>query len=271
MQTKNIFLALMLIASAACLVSCDKIMNKAMEAMMESAFNHDYQDSEKWGNVVTLELPALAFHEVELSGAVRLEYTQDSTYSVQVYGNEKAIEAYSITSEDDELEASLKDGSGSVNKNTPAITLRLTAPFLTEIKAMGASEVIFMDSVNQDKELDVNLSGAGKVDFKGLKTKELDMTISGAGEVHMNDLSCVKDVEINLSGAANIDSRIECRKLKLKMNGAGGGKLDIHCQQARVSASGAANVTLSGECSDYSYTSVGSSTVKHDDLKTGKE
>jgi len=270
MKLRNIFTAI-LIASAACLVSCNNLMDKAMQAVMESAFNHDYQDSEKWGKVVTLDLPTLGFHEIELGGAIRLEYTQDSTYSVQVYGNEKAIEAYSISSEDDELEASLKDGNGSVNQNTPAITLRITAPFLTEIQAMGASEVIFMDSVNQDKELNVNISGAGKVNFERLKTKELDMIINGAGEVHVNDLCCVEDVKINLSGAANINSRIECRKLELKMSGAGNGKLDINCQQARVSASGAANVTLSGECSDYEYTSARSSTVKDDDLRTGKE
>ena len=270
MKPRNILTAI-IIASTTCLVSCNNLMDKAMHAVMENAFNHDYQDSEKWGKVVTVDLPAFSFHEIELSGAVRLEYTQDSTCSVQVYGNEKAIKAYSITSEDEELEASLKDGRGSVNSKTPAITLRVTAPFLTEIKAMGASDVLFMDSIVQDQELDINISGAGKVNIGALKTKELDMTISGAGEVKMNDLSCTEDVEIEMNGAANIDGRIECRKLKLKMSGAGDGKLDIHCQQARVSASGAANVTLSGECDDYSHTSSGSSTVKDGKLKIGKE
>ena len=270
MKLRKIFTAI-IIASSACLVSCNNLMDKAMKAVLESAFNHDYQDSEKWGKVVTHDLPVHAFHEVELSGAVRLEYTQDSIYSVQVYGNEKAIKAYSISSEDQELEASLKNNNGSVNQNTPAITLRVTAPFLTEVKGMGASEIIFMDSITQDKELDVNISGAGKVNLGSLKTKEVDMTISGAGEVQMSDLTCDEDVEINLSGAANIDGRIECRKLKLKMSGAGDGKFDIHCQQARVSASGAANVTLSGECSDYAHTNVGSSTVKDDNLKIGRE
>ena len=264
---KNIITALVLIAGTVCLVSCNKMMDKAMQAMMESAFKHDYEDSEKWGKVVTIDLPSMSFDEVELSGAVRLEYTQDSIYSVQVYGNEKAIDAYAISSEDGELEASLKDGSSKINSNTPAITLRITAPFLTEIKSMGASEVVFMDSVTQDKELDINISGAGRVDLGLLKTKELDMTISGAGEVHMNDLICAEDVEINMSGAGNIGGTIECHKLKLKMSGAGDGKLDIHCQQARVSASGAANITLSGECNDFAYTSAGSGAVKKDGLK----
>ena len=266
MKFRNIFAAT-LIAGTSCFVSCDKMMDKAMQTMIESVSNHDYQDSEKWGKVVTVDLPTLAFQEVELSGAIRLEYTQDSTYFVQVYGNEKAIEAYSITSEDNELEASLKEGTGSVNKNTPAITLRITAPFITEIQAMGASEVIFKDSISQDKELDLSISGAGKVNLGTLKTKDLDMTISGAGEVQMNSVSCKDDVEITMNGAANIDGKIECRKLKLKMSGAGNGKLDIHSQQARVAASGAANVTISGECHDFTYTATGSSSVNREGLK----
>ncbi len=271
MKAKNILSAIVLIAGATCLASCEKIMNKAMEAVMENAFNHNYEDSEKWGKVVTIDLPTLGFHEIELGGAVRLEYTQDSIYSLQVYGNKKAIDAYSISSEDEELEASLKEGTSSVNKNTPAITLRVTAPFITEIKSMGASEILFMDSVCQDKGLDIEISGAGKLKIGELKASKLDMTISGAGEVQMNSLVCKDNVELGLNGAANIDGRIECGKLKLKMNGAGNGKLDIHCRQARVSASGAANVTLSGECKDFSYTAVGSSKVKDDDLNKGEE
>ena len=268
MKLRNIFTAI-LIASAACLVSCNKMMDKAVHAVMESAFNHDYEDSDKWGKVVTLDIPTLAFDEVELSGAVRLEYTQDSIFSVQVYGNEKAIDAYAISSEDGELEASLKENGGSVNKNTPAITLRVTAPFLTEIKGMGAADIVFMDSVVQDKELDVTLSGAGKLNLDKFKAKGLDMTVSGAGEVKMNDLCRIEDVEINMSGAANIDGRIECRKLKLKMSGAGKGTLGILCQQARVTASGAANITLDGECNNFEYSTSGSSSVNKDGLKIG--
>lgn len=262
----------MLSAGLACLVSCKKLMSEAMSAVMESAFNHDYQDSEKWGKVVTQSVPVLAFHEVELSGAVRLEYTQDSIYSLEVYGNEKAIEAYAISVEDGELEASLKENGGSVGKNTPAITLRITAPSLSEIQGAGAADIVFKDSIAQDEELDISISGAGKLDLGTyLKLNGLDMTVSGSGEVSMSSLCCTEDVEMDLMGVADIDGKISCRKLKLKMSGAGDGKLDIDCRQARISASGSVNATLSGQCDDISYTASGSSTVKTDGLKTGKE
>lgn len=268
MKLRNIFTAI-IIASAACLVSCNNMMDKAVQKMIESTVNHDYQDSEKWGKVVTIDLPSMSFDEVELSGAVRLEYTQDSIYSLQVYGNEKAIDAYAISSEDGELEASLKDDNGKVNSNTPAITLRVTAPFLTEIQSMGASEVVFMDSVVLDEELEVSVAGVGKIHFGKLKAEELDVTVSGAGNVFMDDVNCTKEAKFSLSGATSIDGKIACNKLKLKMSGAGNGTLGIHCQQARVTASGAANITLGGECNDFEYSASGSSSVNKEGLKIG--
>ena len=250
MKLRNIFAAT-LIAGTSCLVSCDKMMDKAMQAVMESAFNHDYQDSEKWGKVVTVDIPTLGFSEIELSGAVRVEYTQDSTYSVQIYGNEKAIEAYSITSEEEELTASLKEGTGTINKNTPAITLRITAPFITEIQASGASDIILKDSISQDKELDIN--------------------IGGAGNVKMDNLCLTENLEVITTGAANLEGRVECRKLKLKMSGAGSGNLDINSKQARLTLSGAVNVTVKGECHDFAYAATGSSSVKKEGLNKGEE
>lgn len=250
MKLRNIISAI-IIASSACLVSCDKMMDKAMQAMMESVSNHDYQNSEKWGKVVTVDIPTVGFNEIDLSGAVRLEYKQDSIYSVQVYGNEKAIEAYTITSEDEELVASLKEGTGSINKNTPAITLRITAPFITEIQASGASDIILKDSISQNKELDIN--------------------IGGAGNVKMDNLCLTENLEVITTGAANLEGRVECRKLKLNMSGAGSGNLDIHSKQARLTLSGAVNVTVKGECHDFAYAATGSSSVKKEGLNKGEE
>ncbi len=250
MKLRNIISAI-IIASSACLVSCDKMVEKGMQAMMESVSNHDYQDSEKWGKVVTVDIPTVGFNEIDLSGAVRLEYKQDSIYSVQVYGNEKAIEAYTITSEDDELVASLKEGTGSINKNTPAITLRITAPFITEIQASGATDIILKDSISQDKELDIN--------------------IGGAGNVKMDNLCLTEKLEVITTGAANLEGRVECHKLKLKMSGAGSGNLDINSKQARLTLSGAVNVTVKGECHDFAYAATGSSSVKKEGLNKGEE
>ena len=250
MKLCNIISAI-IIASSACLVSCDKMVEKGMQAMMESVSNHDYQDSEKWGKVVTIDILTVGFNEIDLSGAVRLEYKQDSIYSVQVYGNEKAIEAYTITSEDDELVASLKEGTGSINKNTPAITLRITAPFITEIQASGATDIILKDIISQDKELDIN--------------------IGGAGNVKMDNLCLTENLEVITTGAANLVGRVECRKLKLKMSGAGSGNLDINSKQARLTLSGAVNVTVSGECHDFAYAATGSSSVKKEGLNKGEE
>ncbi len=270
MKTNNIITALALIAASAFTTSCDKVMNKALEAAMET-INHDYQDSEKWGKVTTTDLPVLAFQEVEVSGAVRLEYTQDSVFSLQVYGNEKAVKAYSIKVDDDELEVTQKDGNGKVNSNTPAITIRISAPYLSEIKGSGASEVVIMNDVSQQQDLDISLTGVGKLTAGVLRLPELDVTISGAGEANLGDIATTGDTELRMEGAAKLNGKVAADKLELKLMGAAKGKLDIHAQKTSVVASGASGLTLTGETQSLDLNSAGASSVNKDALKVGSE
>ncbi|MBP3711498.1 MAG: DUF2807 domain-containing protein [Bacteroidaceae bacterium] len=270
MKTKNILTALALIAASALTTSCEKLVNNALEAAMETV-NHNYQDSEKWGKVKTTDLPVLAFHEVELSGAVRLEYTQDSIFSLQVYGNEKAIEAYSIKVDDEELEVTQKDGSGKVNSDTPAITIRISAPYLSEIKGSGASEVIYMSDVTQQQDLDISLAGVGKLTMATLRTQELDITISGAGEANLGNVTAAGDMELRVEGAAKLDGKVAAEKLELKLMGAASGTLDIQTQKTDVVASGASDLTLTGETQTLDLNSAGAASVHKDALKVGSK
>lgn len=268
MKINHALAAFALIAASALTVSCDKLVDKAVRAAMES-INHDYQDSEKWGKVTTVELPALAFHEVELSGAVRLEYTQDSVYSIQVYGNEKAIEAYSIKVDDEELEVTLKDDNGKIDKDTPAITIRISAPYLTEINGSGASEVAYMNNVAQEEELEVKLAGLGIVNFGELKARELGVTVNGAGEVSMTSVDITNDAELRVAGAAHLSGKLAAKKLEIKLTGAASGLLDIQTREADVTCSGASDLTLTGQTGSLELNSGGASSVKKDGLKVG--
>ena len=268
MKTKYTLAALALIAASALTASCEKLVDKAFQTAMES-INHEYQDSEKWGKVTTIDLPALAFQEVELNGAVRLEYTQDSICSIQVYGGEKAIKAYSINVDDEELEVTLKDVSGKIDKNTPAITVRIAAPYLTEINGSGASEVAYINNVVQEEELEVKLTGLGKASFGELKARELGVTISGAGEVSMTNVVITDDVELRVEGAAHLSGKLTAKELEMKLMGAASGTLDIHTQKADVNCSGASDLTLTGQTGSLELNSGGASSLKKDGLKVG--
>ena len=268
MKAKHTLAALALIAASALTTSCEKLVDKAFQAAMES-INHEYLDSEKWGKVTTFDLPALAFQEVELNGAVRLEYTQDSIYSIQVYGNEKAIKAYSVNVDDEELEVTLKDGNGKIDKDTPAITIRISAPYLTEINGSGASEVAYINNVAQEEELEVRLAGLGKVSFGELKARELGLTVSGAGEADMGNVVITDDVELHVEGAAHLSGKLTAKELELKLMGAASGTLDIHTQRADVNCSGASDLTLTGQTGSLELNSGGASSVKKDGLKVG--
>ena len=269
MKRKQILLAVTLLAAAALTTSCGKFLDKAMRAAMES-ISHDYQDSEKWGKVVSLDMPALPFHKVEISGAVRVEYRQDSIYSVQVYGNEKAIEAYAVSVDDEEIEASWKDNSGHVDADTPAITLRITAPNLSKIKGTGASEVDFQGDVRTDDEMELSFSGLAQVSIPSLDAKSLDLNIAGAGEVSLGDIRCTEEVEMEISGAGGIVGKIACPRLEVKLAGAATASLDIHTQKTKLSAPGASSITLAGETETLVVVSSGASSVDKQNLKVSR-
>ena len=171
--------------------------------------------------------------------------------------------------DDEELEVTLKDGNGKIHKDTPAITVRITAPYLTEINGSGASEVAYINNVAQEEELEVRLAGLGKVSFGELKARELGLTVSGAGEADMGNVVITDDVELHVEGAAHLSGKLTAKELELKLMGAASGTLDIHTQKADVNCSGASDLTLTGQTGSLELNSGGASSVKKDGLKVG--
>lgn len=268
-MNKHISLAIVLLAALALATSCDKMIDKAVWNALDNS-SHGYQDSEKWGKVTVRQLPAHPFSEVKLQGSVRMEYTQADTCSIEVYGNEKAIDAYAFKTDDDELEVELKENRGRINQDTPAVTIRITAPYLTEVSGAGASEIVFTNDVEQDKELEVDLRGVGTIAIGAFKAPALELSISGAGKAILGDVRTTESTDIEVFGAGNLDGTLTSDKLKLRLTGSAHGELEIHCKRTEATVSGATSFTFKGETADFKLSTSGASHVNYDDFKVGK-
>ena len=267
MKTKHILSALILLAGTSVATSCQKLINNAMQKMADTSNTFRYEDSDTRGKVVTKELPTMDFHEVELNGAVRVEYTQQNSFSLAVHGNEKAIEAYTITEDDGELHVTLKDFGGHVNADTPAITLRIAAPSLSEIKGSGITEIEFADSVRLADELDINFGGVANFRVARLEAKELDLNVSGAGIISLGDLRCQDDAEIHIEGVGSVNGKVTCGKLKLRADGSVSGKLELDTSKTSVSSFGSSHITLTGKTEYIRQEFAGASVVSTDSLE----
>ncbi|MDE5560524.1 MAG: DUF2807 domain-containing protein [Bacteroidaceae bacterium] len=270
-MNRHIISAIMIIALSPLAASCSNVICNDTQQTLKTS-NHDYQDSEKWGKVTAIKLPSRTFHEVELSGTVRMEYTQSKTCSIEVYGNEKAIDAYSIRVDDGELKVTYKENGNKEGTNTyniPPVTIRIAAPYLSEITGAGALEVVFMKGVEQEKELEVNLSGAGTISIGAFKAPDLEMNISGAGKVTLGDVRLTGNADLNVAGARTVAGKITSGKMRLELTGAVNGELEIHAKQANVIVSGASHLILSGKTDRLEQSSQGVSYIKTDNLKVG--
>ena len=267
MKTKRFFMLTLAATAMLSLVSCDRAAIKLAKAALEEVMDYDYEDSKEWGPVVTCDLNLGDFTKLNSHGSVKFEVTQDTVCRLQVYGNEKRIEAYDIKVEDGVLSAEHRGGNDKITKDTPRITLLVSAPMLEYIRVHGAGEIDLNGQIRQTKPLEIQVNGAGDIEINELEAPELKVTVSGAGDVDVNRVKCTDNVLFTVNGAGDVDANVECQELEASVSGAGDVDLTVQCDVLRVTVSGAGDIDLKGQTRKL-YKSAGrASTVDTDELK----
>lgn len=216
------------------------------------ANDHNYVDSKELGKVVEKTIETGEFTGINVSGAVQviLLQSEDSLfYSVTARGNEKCLEAYNIYVQDGKLIAQQKHNLGKIGGDAPRITLTVSVPRLDDVELSGACILRQNSTFHQRQCFFVHASGASEVRFADFETDMLILNLSGAGEVDMEKVNCIGGLEIDASGAADIDGNITSQTLVASVSGAGDVDLCINCSSdVSIHASGAADIELRGQC-----------------------
>lgn len=246
MKSRNLFFSFLLLATAATfLASCREMAKKVAMKALEKTVEFEREDTVKWGRVVEQDLDLPAFTSIDAEGAVCVVFTQDTVCSVRVRGNEKCIAGYNFTVRKGELKVRNTNFSGSVNKQTPSVTLFVSAPSLSEVEFAGASRFEMPEAVVQTGSLSVEMDGAGEVRITDLALESLDIEINGAGRCALSKVTATEDIEIEVSGAGNIAANVFCRDLTVELNGAGDAVLSGECKNFFCEENGASKVDFS--------------------------
>lgn len=229
-------------------------MKKEMQA------THDYEKNvEKWGEIITTEVEnPMPFSKVQINGNVNVVFTQDSVFSIKMYGNEKAVAAYKYWWAESEFVINTEEGVkfdrtqeyNAVTPDTPAITLYITAPFITDIVVYGASNIEISDGLSQDCCLNFQINGAGDIEMEHAKIGGIfTVNISGAGNIDFNDVVCDDNVITHIQGAGNIEAdNLKCKDMDAEVNGAGNIELNVDCDNLKADINGAGDIKLRGQC-----------------------
>ena len=132
------------------------------------------------------------------------------------------------------------------NANT---TITLTGPEIGEYDACSAGHIIVESPLNLPKKLTVDVSSAGRVEFKQpVKSDIVSIDASSAGNIAAVGIECKKG-EIDVSSAANIKiDRLTGANYSLDASSAGAITIDdTHVEYIRASASSGSKIIVKGQ------------------------
>jgi hypothetical protein len=132
-----------------------------------------------------------------------------------------------------------------LNFNNERVTINLTMPEIEGVGVSGSGKAQLLDPVEAD-DLDLNVSGSGKIMTSKLSVDHFECGISGSGDVILGSEGSIDNGSISISGSGGFSGEsIEIDHLTVHVSGSG----SCRCKagdtlEARISGSG--NVYYSG-------------------------
>lgn len=289
MKRKTCKQTVLVIAVMGMLLSCN---NENTVSTDKNSLGTPLQDSEKWGNVVSevIEAPA-SFENIDISGWTDIVFQQSDTTHLEIEVNEKVLEKYTYEIKDDTLMVKLKEAYRKLKStiNQPSLRVYIAAPTLKSIAIKGASKIKMIDDVKLNNDLNIQVSGASEISADDLRCHNLRINVSGAGKFKFLQVGCTQanldisgacnididrlnsseNVDMQVSGAGNIDMGVACRDLKLLVSGASSTKVEADCDYINAAVNGVGSIKLSGQTKRLDKHVSGIGSVRTKNLQVG--
>jgi cytoskeletal protein CcmA (bactofilin family) len=173
------------------------------------------------GNVVREERPVGEFSEVSVEGSMNVILTKGAGPKAVIEAEDNLMAYIELEERDNELVVRFR-------RNT---NIRSHKPVRVHL------------STNTLKEVD--LSGSGNVDMKGLFSSEETMHIDLSGSGNVTGEVNAPEVEINISGSGNVTLKGETRDVDVNLAGSGNCRAEeLLAENANVSIAGSGDVRI---------------------------
>lgn len=105
------------------------------------------------------------------------------------------------------------------------------------IKVSGSSDVEFVNHFANQKDLEVRISGSGKIDLD-MDARDINANISGSGDLFMK--GSADNLDFSVTGSGNINAyELTAQKADVRISGSGGMELSVENRlDAHISGSG---------------------------------
>ena len=169
------------------------------------------------GPVISKTFDFKDFDTIEINGGADVTFNQSSIYEVTVRTQESIFDWLDYKVEGSKLVLQVKD-KRSVRAEVFDIVIQ--APELNKVVVNGASD-FDIRGLRIDGDLDVQVNGAGDLDFDQVACESLFVEVNGAGDAKLTSLNIRKKLKVEVNGAGDVDITGRTQDVSLEVNGVG--------------------------------------------------
>jgi hypothetical protein len=187
-------------------------------------------------NLETREFVYDDFNKVEVQAPFHVEISKSNVYLVSVTANDNLFDYIEVTQSGDTLRLRLKPFFSFQHSTLQAT---ITMPDLRAIEMSGASSGK-VAGFQTTGDVDINVSGASKLNIMSLQASDVTLEISGASRV--TGFVKTESADFEVSGASSLELNGSAEGARLEASGASSLRLeDFYILHASVYLSGASN------------------------------
>ena len=169
------------------------------------------------GDVISKSFDFKDFDRIVINGHADVDFTQSTTWEVTVRTQENVLEWLDYKVEGTTLVIETKDHR-EIRSKTYDIVIQ--APELKKLTVNGASD-FNVKGLRMDGDLDVEVNGAGDLDFDRITCNSLSVEVNGAADANLTSIDILKKLKVQVNGAGDVEITGNAVDVSLEVNGAG--------------------------------------------------
>jgi hypothetical protein len=195
------------------------------------------------------------FYGIGISISADVYYTQGNTHEIRIEGKEQDVEDLITKVKDGFLQIKYEDWRIKRSK----LTIYVTSSELEKVNMSGSGQFM-VDKPLASDEMNLAMSGSGRISFTQLDSDEVGVKISGSGNISI-DKGSADEMDARISGSGKLNAeRVEIHEFSAAISGSG--SVRVTCtDELDVKISGSGKVYYHGDPRVNSVTSGSGKTV----------
>jgi hypothetical protein len=209
------------------------------------------------GNIVTEKRQTGNFTGIKVGGAFEVEMKSGPVTEVVVESDDNIIQYIETKVSGDVLEIKTNHSMGFSNAHYKVF---ITAPEINSLDISGAANVKAKDQLKSSRKISFETSGAAEV-VASVDAPEVEVDISGAGNIELSGRT--RNYKAKITGSGDLKSG-DLQSENTDVDVSGAGSANVHASVSlKADASGAGNISYKGGATVQQKTS-GAGTIKND-------